>query len=59
MSNGKHGERLLQAPRTAADIEREQEAILMKKYGGMAKKKLLPKAPPPPPPAPLPSLQTA
>ena len=33
----------LQAPRTAADIEREQEAILMKKYGGMAKKKLLPK----------------
>ena len=42
----------MQAPRTAADIEREQEAILMKKYGGMAKKKLLPKVPSTPPPPP-------
>ena len=34
---------VLQAPKSAADIEREQEALLAKKYGGLAKKKLMPK----------------
>jgi hypothetical protein len=32
-----------QAPKSAADIEKEQEALLAKKYGGLAKKKLMPK----------------
>jgi len=33
-----------QAPKSAMDIEREQEAKLAKKYGGLAKKKIMPKA---------------
>lgn len=32
-----------QAPKSAMDIEREQEAKLAKKYGGLAKKKIMPK----------------
>lgn len=36
---------MTQAPKSAADIEREQEALLAKKYGGIAKKKLMPKVP--------------
>ncbi len=34
---------IAQAPKSAADIEKEQEALLAKKYGGLAKKKLMPK----------------
>lgn len=39
------GARALQAPGTqsALDIERQQEAKLAKKYGGLAKKKIMPK----------------
>lgn len=35
-----------QAQKSAAEIEREQEALLAKKYGGLAKKKLMPKVRP-------------
>ena len=34
---------LAQGPKSAMDIEREQEAKLAKKYGGLAKKKIMPK----------------